>query len=167
MIKNTFTVAALVVTACLALAGCASSMNTASNQDFACGGQDSCPTPFEVYNQTNHTPTSVNNGRTPTNWKAGARAKGEGKPTANAGTELRMDLAVIAPSSKLDLAIDPPPQPLREPSQVMRIWLAPWTDQNDTLNWSGYVYTEITTRRWAFGEQEVRQQGLPPQFLPR
>lgn len=165
MFKNTSIGAVLAVFSCLSLVGCASSMNTANNQDFACGGQDSCPTPFEVYNQTNHTPTSVNNGRTPANWKAGARAKGDTKP--NAGAELRMDLAVVAPSSKLELAIDPPPQPLREPSQVMRIWLAPWTDQNDSLNWSGYVYTEVTSRRWAFGEQEVRQQGLPPQFLPR
>ena len=52
-------------------------------------------------------------------------------------------------------------------SQVMRIWIAPYIDQQDNLNWSGYVYSEVTPRRWAVGEQEVRHQGLPPQFLPR
>lgn len=165
MIKTKSVGIAVLASACVFLSGCASSMNTADNQEFACGGNSGCPTPFEVYSQTNHTPASVNNGRTPENWKAGARGKSDPKETSL--TELRLDLATVAPSTKLEVAIDPPPQPLREPSQVMRIWIAPWTDQADNLNWSGYVYTEITTRKWAFGEQEVRQQGLPPQFLPR
>ncbi|WP_255593524.1 type IV conjugative transfer system lipoprotein TraV [Acidovorax sp. sic0104] len=154
--------------ACLALVGC-SSLNTAKNSDFACDNNSDCPTPLEVYSQTNHAPASVKNGRTPESWKQSSSKGSDGKrdKKGEQREELRMDLAVLAPSAQMLMAGDPAPQPLREPSQVMRIWIAPWTDQSDNLNWSGYVYSEVTTRRWAFGEQEVRHQGLPPQFLPR
>jgi conjugal transfer pilus assembly protein TraV len=57
--------------------------------------------------------------------------------------------------------------PLRQASQVMRIWVAPWVDSNDNLNWATYVYTEVTPKRWSFGEQEVRHQGMPAAFIPR
>lgn len=148
--------------ALLGLTGC-SSLNTAKNSDFACEGGN-CPTPLEVYGQTNHVPTSVKNGRTPPTWKAKGSSEGEKRGPAD---ELRMDLAVATPSAHFAGAGEPAPQPLREPSQVMRIWLAPWIDRSDSLNWTGYIYSEVTPRRWAFGEQEVRHQGLPPQFLPR
>lgn len=41
------------------------------------------------------------------------------------------------------------PIPLRVPAQVMRIWLAPWEDENADLHASGYVFTEITPRTWS------------------
>lgn len=157
----------LAYIACTALVGC-SAMNTASNDRFACDVNRDCPTPFEVYNQTQTTPTQVRNGRTPESWKSGGRDTAQSHPLGTAGQEdLRLDLAVATPSAQMMVASDPPARPMREPSQVMRIWVAPWIDQSDTLNWSGYIYTEVTTRRWAFGEQEVRHQGMPPQFLPR
>ena len=31
----------------------------------------------------------------------------------------------------------------------MRIWLAPWEDENADLHASGYVFTEITPRTWS------------------
>ena len=40
------------------------------------------------------------------------------------------------------------PIPLRLPSQVMRIWLAPWEDDQSDLHASGYVFTEIVPRTW-------------------
>ncbi|MBF0779437.1 TraV family lipoprotein, partial [Streptococcus cuniculi] len=62
---------------------------------------------------------------------------------------------------------EPAARPLREAAQVMRIWISPWADAQDNLNWSSYVFTEITPKRWAFGEQEVRHQGMAPAFIPR
>jgi conjugal transfer pilus assembly protein TraV len=41
------------------------------------------------------------------------------------------------------------PIPLRVPAQVMRLWLAPWEDENADLHASGYVFTEITPRTWS------------------
>lgn len=39
----------------------------------------------------------------------------------------------------------------RVPAQVMRIWLAPWTDEVGDLHMPGFVYTEIKSRRWSIG----------------
>ncbi|MBK1717176.1 hypothetical protein CKO27_05860 [Thiocystis violacea] len=41
------------------------------------------------------------------------------------------------------------PIPQRVPAQVMRLWLAPWEDENADLHASGYVFTEITPRTWS------------------
>lgn len=43
--------------------------------------------------------------------------------------------------------------PIRTPTRVMRIWIAPWIDSSDSLNMSGLVYTDIETRKWTIGEK--------------
>ncbi|ATG92594.1 TraV family lipoprotein [Methylomonas koyamae] len=49
------------------------------------------------------------------------------------------------------------PTPIRTPSEVMRIWIAPWEDKDGDLNVSGYVFTEIEPRRWMIGKKSVTQ----------
>lgn len=154
-------IACVALAAASLLSGCASTFNTAGTSEFSCDGQKDCPTPFEVYSGTNNAPSSVRNGRTPENW----RPSGKGKSVAAPQHELRLDLTQLSPSSRLQVQADPAAQPVREPSQVMRIWVAPWIDQGDNLNWTGYIYTEVTPKRWTFGEQEIRHQGLAPQFM--
>lgn len=48
-------------------------------------------------------------------------------------------------------------RPIRVPTTVMRIWMAPWEDQDGDLHNPGYVYCEISGKRgrWLFGEQNV------------
>lgn len=58
--------------------------------------------------------------------------------------------APISESSPLPRIEDP--TPIRTPSQVMRIWIAPWEDAEGDLNVSGYVYTELEPRRWMIGK---------------
>jgi hypothetical protein len=41
------------------------------------------------------------------------------------------------------------PVPLRTPAQVMRVWIAPWEDSRGDLHAPGYLFTEITPRRWS------------------
>lgn len=48
------------------------------------------------------------------------------------------------------------PMPVLEQPKVLRIWVAPWKDQNDTLNWGNFMFTEITPRRWNFGDSVMR-----------
>lgn len=48
------------------------------------------------------------------------------------------------------------PMPVLEQPKVLRIWVAPWKDENETLNWSSYLFTEITPRRWNFGDSVMR-----------
>lgn len=40
------------------------------------------------------------------------------------------------------------PVPIRTPSQVMRIWVAPYVDTKGDLQSPGFIYTEIEPRRW-------------------
>ena len=44
------------------------------------------------------------------------------------------------------------PTPIRTPSQVMRIWIAPWEDADGDLMVSNYVYTDLEPRRWMIGK---------------
>lgn len=147
------------------LMGCASTLNTAGTSEFACGERNDCPTPFEVYNNTNNAPPSVRNGRTPERWNA--KSKDHGSGDKGEGQALpALDLVRAANTTvKLQDPTQATAQPIREPSQVMRVWIAPWIDQSDNLNWSGYVYTEVTPKRWAFGERQIRYQSLAPQFV--
>ena len=51
-------------------------------------------------------------------------------------------------------------RPVREPAQVMRIWIAPWIDKNDDLHYPSYLFTEVQPRRWTFGKQEFAGRGV-------
>ena len=42
--------------------------------------------------------------------------------------------------------------PLRTPSRVLRVWIAPWEDTSGRLHVPGYTYAEIEPRRWSIGE---------------
>jgi conjugal transfer pilus assembly protein TraV len=48
------------------------------------------------------------------------------------------------------------PMPIREPAKVMRVWITPWTDKNNDLNWPSFVYTEIEQRKWSFGNLDFK-----------
>lgn len=54
----------------------------------------------------------------------------------------------------------------RVPAKVMRIWVAPWTDTEGDLHMPGYVYSEITTRRWSIGGDVRAAANAPSSFDP-
>lgn len=165
--KNRIYKALAATVSCVAFVGCASTLNTGDTSDFACDGNVNCPTPLEVYQDTHAAPSSVQQGRTPENWKVGKDADKGQKDGKRRAVDLRPDLLNLSSESHTFIPGEPGARPLREPSQVMRIWIAPWIDAQDSLNWSGYVFTEITPKRWRFGEQEVRHQGAAPAFIPQ
>ena len=68
-----------------------------------------------------------------------------GSASTLAGTDNR--LTNPAPVPKID-----DPTPIRTPSKVMRIWVAPWEDSDGDLNVSGYLFTELEPRRWMVGK---------------
>lgn len=45
------------------------------------------------------------------------------------------------------------PIPIRTQAKVMRIWMAPWEDDDGDLHADGYLYTEIESRRWHLGDR--------------
>lgn len=48
-------------------------------------------------------------------------------------------------------------RPIRIPPTILRIWTAPWEDQDGDLHKAGYIYTEISgpRGRWVIGERNV------------
>lgn len=59
--------------------------------------------------------------------------------------------------------IDPGPLPVRTPSRIMRIWVAPYQDTLGDLVTGQYVYTEIEGRKWTLGQKVVaHERGLRP-----
>ena len=57
------------------------------------------------------------------------------------------------------------PIPIRTPSKVMRIWIAPWEDNNGDLIVSGHIYTEIEPRKWVIGDK-LSSSEIPSLFQP-
>jgi conjugal transfer pilus assembly protein TraV len=72
--------------------------------------------------------------------------KGEGKLTTPITTGQPRTSQATVPSIEQ-------PIPIRTQAKVMRIWMAPWEDDDGDLHADGYLYTEIESRRWNLGER--------------
>lgn len=74
----------------------------------------------------------------------------EGEENANAGQTItngiRRDSQVAVPRIEQ-------PVPIRTQAKVMRIWMAPWEDDDGDLHADGFMYTEIESRRWNLGDR--------------
>lgn len=122
------------------------------------GGEFSCPAPdgvtcmssTEIYEATNSRP----------NLEAGM-GKGAVGGVATEGASLSLApsarSSVTAEDGALSLASEPVARnndiPLRAEARVMRIWVAPWTDESGDLVMPGHIFTEIEGRRWTIGGQ--------------
>lgn len=147
----------------VALSGCASVFNTAGESTFACA--EGCPTPLEVYERTHQSPNSVQVGRTPESWGIKGATSSAAKEHFNYGSAAGLAQSQFtAASAEQGVAA---PKPIRNESKVIRIWVAPWIDSQDNLHWAGYVFSEVTPKRWSVGEQSIRFNGLPPAFQQR
>ncbi|WNB74059.1 TraV family lipoprotein [Methylomonas koyamae] len=75
----------------------------------------------------------------------------EAPPENNPSSESTSTPALVPPLQQPVPKIEDP-TPIRTPSQVMRIWIAPWEDADGDLMVSNYVYTELEPRRWMIGK---------------
>ncbi len=121
-----------------------------------------CKTPFAVYKSTNDDPPlresdlPVGVSLTDVYGPSGQKANGQ----ANTPPGLAHGQSYALPGN---LGSQGQPQfarPVREPAQVMRIWIAPWVDKKDDLHFPTHIFTEIQARRWAFGSEEFSSKGL-------
>jgi len=85
-------------------------------------------------------------------YKATDKAKSTVHSSETAATAMPEPLVEPAPIPKID-----DPTPIRTPSKVMRIWVAPWEDGDGDLNVSGFVFTELEQRRWMIGKSAPAQ----------
>ncbi len=162
------------LTLALMLAGCATVLNTANHDEFACPGMPDgvmCKSPLQVYHATDDATDGAMPDatleRVPVKM---APASKSGDPTSQAtfddGSGLVFLQTAAAAKDKspaltlplpLPIALSASPQlplPILEPAKVMRIWIAPWEDSKKDLHWPSYLFTEIQPRKWSFGKTE-------------
>lgn len=149
------------------LAGCASVLNTADHDEFACPGMPAgvmCKSPVKVYHATHDRDSvtaepskrregpvsleSLNDGSglVAIQTERAAREKQSAQP-------LPLHLPV-AQSTSVQSGTPNLPLPILEPAKVLRIWIAPWEDGKKDLHWPSYLFTEIQPRKWSFGKSE-------------
>ena len=160
---------ALAGVVCAALSGC--SMLNTGNEEFSCSGMPGsiyCHSARDVYAATNDgtvpTPVGKNDAYNP-DCKDCVRAESvnpdlndEGvrnnSVTDNTVTAERTERKTLAVTNDelinnyVTPALPDRPVPIRTPSQVMRIWIAPYVDTRGDLQSPGFIYTEIEPRRW-------------------
>jgi len=126
----------------LLAAGCATV--TGGESEFSCPGMPNhplCMSATQVYETTNASET--------------VQSRSPAHAPLTKTDAVRMITAERTASAPLP---DPrEPLPIRTPARVMRIWIAPWEDAAGDLNAVGYIYTEITPRRWAIGVRAPEQ----------
>ncbi|WP_234484831.1 type IV conjugative transfer system lipoprotein TraV [Noviherbaspirillum pedocola] len=151
---------ALAIAVPAVLTGCASALNPAGESTFSCPGMPQgiiCKTPMAVYKSTEQMPAETEYdmpiGKHLDDKEGGAsmsyalpKATPANHSAGAASRNVSMTGTAIVKSSKS--------KPIREPAQVMRIWIAEWTDKNDDLHYPGYLFTEIQPRRWSVGKPE-------------
>lgn len=124
------------------IGGCSS---LGHQKHFGCSGMPDgvvCKTPIQVYQLTN--------GSTDSLAIEDSSEKQEGMFKSSRKSK--------APASKEDNIFSRPAfetfsgaMPVLEQPKVLRIWVAPWRDENETLNWPSYMFSEITPKKWSFG----------------
>lgn len=131
----------IVLTAC---------SSTGWKDDFSCPGMPSgvtCKSVTEVYKGTENADRMVTDEETQ-----------KGKPSASPVAPVFLPGKLASGRRMAQDAL-----PILEPARVMRIWVAPWIDDRKDLHFPGYVFTEVTPRRWSMGEASaIRGKPLIP-----
>ena len=124
------------------LTGCSSL--ALGDDEFSCkmeNGGVPCASTSQMYEMTN-------NGQTPATLAREQQLEKEGN-TVDDGTKNGQSDFVL--DNYVTNRLPDEPIPVRTPPQVMRIWVAPYEDKEGDFVMSGYVYTEVSPRRWTLG----------------
>ena len=139
---------------------------------YGCGGLPegvSCVSARDVYKLTNSgKPVVAIDGKataldTPATGAAGpapAADSAQPNPTPPVAAPVTTDRGASAQPGLQSIALRPEDAgamnvvPLRTPSRVLRIWIAPWEDEAGRLHVPGFTYAEIEPRRWSIGENQ-------------
>lgn len=139
------------------LTGCASALNPGGEASFSCPGMPQgivCKTPSAVYKSTNQMPPETENDL-PLGQHLGDRSGPPAGMTYVLPKSVTAQGATTGTGTGTGIVKTGKARPVREAAQVMRIWIAEWTDKNDDLHYPGYLFTEIQPRRWSVGKAEA------------
>jgi len=161
--NNRFVALALAIP--VLLTGCASTFNPGGESSFSCPGMPQgivCKTPTAVYKSTNQMPAETEN-----DLPLGQHLGDKSSPPAGMTYVLPKSLDAKSTSGSTTgsgIVKTGKAKPVREAAQVMRIWIAEWTDKNDDLHYPGYLFTEIQPRRWSVGKSETSGRNMTVPF---
>ena len=169
MMMKTIGLAALV----LSLSWCASLLDpNGASSNFTCrdpNNPDSavdgvvCKTPFAVYKSTHGQPevreSDLPIGVSMSEYKATMAGKSADAPSDKM-PHPALGMTYHLPGQMFGQDQPQYARPVRAPAQIMRIWIAPWIDKRDDLHLPSHIYTEIQPRRWVFGVEAGRSQGV-------
>lgn len=130
----------------MVLSGCASL--GVGEPEFGCNGRPAgvrCISTGEAYEQSSHTDKlrSVNP-------ETGEVIPGEANE--NSTPTKAPQVSGVKDTTLKVVPLPSKPYPVRTPSRVIRVWIAPWVDKADNLHAGGYLFTEIEKRTWTLGE---------------
>ncbi|MGN0902543.1 MAG: type IV conjugative transfer system lipoprotein TraV [Succinivibrio sp.] len=116
------------------------------DDEFSCkmeNGGVPCASTAQMYEMTH-------NGQTPAKLAQEKKLEQEGKDV-NSENQNRNGESDFVLDNFVTNRLPNEPIPVRTPPQVMRIWVAPYEDKEGDFVMSGYVYTEVSPRRWTLG----------------
>lgn len=139
---------------------------TIGTNKYGCSGLPDgiiCKTPTQIYDQTNGDVEGVyqyQDNQAKIEDEGMFKSSKSEKQRQNANQNVQM-LSESSPFAKPAFKAHSNPIPVLEQPKVLRIWIAPWVDQNETLNYPSYKFTEITPRKWNFGGNPQFRNVLP------
>lgn len=74
-------------------------------------------------------------------------------------TTTAQNVAAGKPPGTLGAALQMP-QPILTQPEIMRVWVAPWIDDEGSLHWPGYTFLVVKREEWRFGTPEVQQSSV-------
>jgi conjugal transfer pilus assembly protein TraV len=144
--------------------GCA----TVGSKDFSCPAPEGfvCKTPTEIYALTNGDESSVYQAK-PSKSRSNAEDGmfKSSKSSSNGSFDGNLNALGSANMggqfSKPAYTPNSSPMPILQQPKVLRVWIAPWVDESETLNYPSYKFKEVTPRKWNFGGAQVFRNVLP------
>lgn len=129
------------VFAVLSMSGCSL---VDGNSDYGCPGMPGgvqCRSAREVYHLTNGRSHITDTDLAAKDANAGGSRRAARDPIA--------EIPAAVPGSVPVAYSDADQVPIRTQAKVMRVWIAPYEDQNGDLVMPGHLFTEIDPRRWS------------------
>lgn len=160
MNKNIVLKASFLTATIALLTGC----STMGSKDFSCPAPQGfvCKSPTEIYDMT-HGETNAVYQQNASQGKGGDDMfKSPKGANTKGGFDGNLNQVPVSNSfSKPAYLPNSNPVPVLEQPKVVRVWVAPWVDENQTLNFPSYKFKEITPRKWNFGGSQVFRNSLP------
>lgn len=163
MKKNSILKLAVLVSLGVGAVGC----QTVGTNKYGCSGLPDgiiCKSPTQIYDQTNGDIEGVyqyQDNQAKVEDDGMFKSSRSEKQRKNTTQNVQVLNAEVSPFAKPAYKAHSNPIPVLEQPKVLRIWIAPWVDQNETLNYPSYKFTEITPRKWNFGGNPQFRNVLP------